>query len=58
MPILLEEIQICGILREMLLNGSFTKPEFQINISSLAKGVYLLKVENEEGVGVRRFVKE
>ena len=49
---------IYDAIGQMLLAGTFAKQEFQINISSLAKGLYLLKVEDVEGVAVKRFVKE
>ena len=49
---------VYNTIGQMLMNGSFAKEETIINISSLAKGLYILKVQNNESLGVMRFVKE
>lgn len=45
-------------LGQALLNGVFMNEKFAVNIKTLAKGFYFLKVEHEEGFVVRKFVKE
>jgi hypothetical protein len=46
---------VCG---RQLLQFPVSKAKTDIDISSLAKGIYFLKVENKNGVAVKKFVKE
>lgn len=50
--------KVYDILGEEIISKTFTGNKFSIDVSGLAKGLYLLKVENENGVEVRRFIKE
>jgi hypothetical protein len=43
------------LVNETLINGN---PNFQININSLSKGLYILKINTDRGVGVSKIIKQ
>lgn len=49
--------RVYNILGTEVFSKSFSGNKFNLDVSGLAKGLYLLKVENEGGVAVKRFVK-
>lgn len=50
--------RVYDILGEEIISKTFSGSKTDIDVSRLAKGLYLLKVESGEGVEVRRFIKE
>ena len=46
--------EICDITGKRVLNGNNS----EINVSSLEKGVYFLKVTSEENILTQKFIKE
>lgn len=52
------QLYICDILGNKILQSFLIKEKTKINLSTLAKGIYFLKLENASGVVVRKFVKE
>lgn len=42
----------------LVIEKSFTRNKFNIEVSNLAKGLYLLRVENENGMAAKRFLKD
>lgn len=46
---------ICG---KQLLQTPVNKEKTEIDISGLAKGIYLLSVENKDGIYIKKFIKE
>jgi len=55
-----ESTKLCvyDIIGNKILQSFLTKEKTELNLSSLAKGIYFLKVENEMGVAMKKFVKE
>jgi len=51
-------IQILNIQGQVIKTVTTSEKETTIDVSGLASGVYIIKVLNEEGMGVRKFVKE
>jgi len=51
-------ISIYNVQGQLLLKQPMQQEKIEINISGFAKGVYVLKIESEEGVAVKRVVKE
>lgn len=50
--------KVYNVLGTVIISKPFTGKKFDVDVSGLAKGMYYLRVENESGVGVKRFVKE
>jgi len=53
-----EIISIYNVQGQLLLKQPMQQEKIEINISGFAKGVYVLKIESEEGIAVKRIVKE
>lgn len=51
-------ISISNLQGQQLLQTLSQQAKTTIDISSLANGIYFLKVENEKGVAVKKFIKE
>lgn len=49
---------IYDIKGQLLIQQQISGSSAEINISSLAAGMYFLKIENQEGIGVKIFIKE
>ncbi len=49
--------QIFDVSGQLLLETNFDS-EVQMDVSNLAKGIYLLEIKNEEGKAIRKFIKE
>jgi len=54
----LSTVSICNIQGQQLLKTQLLQSISIIDISFLADGIYFLKVENEDNVAVKKFVKE
>lgn len=50
--------RVLDVLGEEVMKKTFQGNKFSLNVSKLPKGLYLLKIESEEGGAVVRFVKE
>lgn len=50
--------KVYNMMGEIVTDFTFTGNKTQADVSSLAKGLYLLRIENKEGTAARRFVKE
>ena len=53
-----QTISIYDIQGQLLLQQQMQEAKTIINIVTFAKGLYFLKVENENGIAVKKFVKE
>jgi len=53
-----EIISVFNIQGEIILQQIIQQQKTEIEISNLTKGVYILKIESEKGVVVKRFIKE
>lgn len=53
-----ETIFIYNIMGQLLLQQPMQQAKEEINISSLAAGVYFIKVSSSDGIAVRKFIKE
>ncbi|OQA01230.1 MAG: hypothetical protein BWY70_00455 [Bacteroidetes bacterium ADurb.Bin408] len=51
-------LSIFSITGQLLLQQPLTNTKTEINISQLAKGIYILKLNSDDKVAVGRFVKE
>jgi len=51
-------ITIYNLMGQSVIKQSLIKNNTLIDISSLTKGIYLIKVYNEDGFGVKKFVKD
>jgi hypothetical protein len=52
------QVSIFDISGQLLLQQSLQLAKTEIDISSFAKGVYVLKVENEKGIIMEKLIKE
>jgi len=53
-----ETITVCDIQGQQLLKQPMQQSKTYIDISAFSKGIYFIKVENEKGIAVKKFVKE
>ena len=53
-----EIISIYNIQGQLLLQQPIKQQKTEINISSFAGGMYYVKVENEKGIAVKKFIKD
>ncbi|MGD0711423.1 MAG: beta-propeller fold lactonase family protein [Bacteroidales bacterium] len=53
-----EVISIFDIQGQLLIKQPMLQAKMNININTFAKGLYFVKVENEKGIAVMKFVKE
>jgi hypothetical protein len=51
-------LSICNILGELILRRTLSGNTNEIDISSMAKGVYILNVSGKDWIGKRKMVKE
>ncbi|MFA4852967.1 MAG: LamG-like jellyroll fold domain-containing protein [Bacteroidales bacterium] len=51
-------ISIYNIQGQLLLQQTLRQTKTKIDISKIAKGLYILKIGSQEGIAVKRFVKE
>jgi uncharacterized repeat protein (TIGR03803 family) len=51
-------LSVYNLQGQLLLKQTVKQAKEEINISGLAKGIYLLKVSNRENIKVKKFVKE
>jgi hypothetical protein len=51
-------ISIYNITGQLLLKQSLQQSQTEISISSLAKGIYIIKVSSADGIAVKKFIKE
>lgn len=51
-------ISIYNINGKQLLNQELKGNENEINISSFSKGIYILKIITDNGIGIKKFIKE
>jgi hypothetical protein len=51
-------ISIFNVSGQQLLKNASTSSEMDLNLSSFAKGIYLLKVQSGENTTVKRIVVE
>jgi hypothetical protein len=52
------EVNIYNVLGETKFHSFIKENETHLNLSSLSSGIYFIKVTNENGVRVKRFIKE
>ncbi|WP_397363161.1 endonuclease [Olleya sp. R77988] len=50
--------EIYNILGKKILNGTITPNNNKVSLSSLSKGVYILKLENKNGTVTKKLIKE
>jgi Secretion system C-terminal sorting domain len=53
-----QTISVCDVRGQLLLQQPMQKAKTNINITTFSKGLYFIKVQNERGIAVRKFVKE
>ena len=51
-------VSIYNIQGKLLLQQAIKQTQIEINISSFAKGVYIIKVYNDNNIMVSKFIKE
>ncbi|MFH0867511.1 MAG: right-handed parallel beta-helix repeat-containing protein [Bacteroidota bacterium] len=51
-------VSICNIQGQILLQQSMQQEKMEIDIRTLAKGLYFLRVENKDGIILKKFMKE
>jgi alpha-tubulin suppressor-like RCC1 family protein len=51
-------ISIYNIHGQLLIQQPLRQTKTEINISKISKGLYILKIGNQEGIAVKRFIKE
>ena len=54
----IKELSVINVIGEILLKEEVNGKERNVDISTLAKGMYLLQVQTEKGVSIKKLIKE